>query len=203
MTGTGTQNDPYIVDNWADFMAIDKSKAVYVKWADSDNKVIDFNDIQPDGYTERIYFPSNVDFNGWTLRNFHSIASTAIYYKGDSNIIENLTFENFYILSNEFIYGTYVLRNCIFSGFMQSSSSVYAFHGCGLLDSAVNIRIASSYAVSLVSSSGFSSSDSVYIRNSDIVVNIHSDSTSASEICSQDIRNSRISGKIESSASSI
>lgn len=201
MTGTGSQNDPFIVDNWADFMAIDKSKEVYVKWADSDNKVIDFNDIQPDGYTKTIYFPSNVDFNGWMLRNFHSTASQAIYYKGDSNIIENLIFENFYILSNEFIYGTYILKNCIFSGLMQSSSNVYAFHGCSLLNCAVNIRIASPFSVSLASSSGFTSTSDMAIRNSDIVLDIYSDCKNESEICSYGITNSRISGKAELSAS--
>lgn len=198
MTGTGTQTDPYIVDNWADFIAIDKSKAVYVKWADSDNRIIDFNDIQPDGYTKTIYFPSNIDFNGWTFRNFHSTASTAINYKGDSYIIENLIFENFYIMSNTSIYGEYILKNCIFSGFMQSSSAVSAFNGCNLLNCAVNIRIVSLYSVILASSSGFI--HPMEIRNSDIVLDIQSRGTNTSKI-SYYIINSRISGKIELSAS--
>lgn len=198
MTGTGTQTDPYIVDNWADFIAIDKSKAVYVKWADSDNRIIDFNDIQPDGYTKTIYFPSNIDFNGWTFRNFHSTASTAINYKGDSYIIENLIFENFYIMLNTSIYGEYILKNCIFSGFMQSSSAVSAFNGCNLLNCAVNIRIVSLYSVILASSSGFI--HPMEIRNSDIVLDIQSRGTNTSKI-SYYIINSRISGKIELSAS--
>ena len=45
MTGTGTQTDPFLVDNWTDFMTIDTNSAeIYVRWADTGNKVIKIND---------------------------------------------------------------------------------------------------------------------------------------------------------------
>ena len=192
MTGTGTQADPYIVDNWEDFTNIISKSDIYVKWADSNNKVIDFNEVNPEGYTKSINFPANVDFNGWTLRNFHSIASTAIRYSGSSYAIKNLIFENFYIMSNTFIYGQYIIENCTFSGLIQGDT-VRVFQGCGLVCSAVNIRINTTNSTYLTNSNDFVNSKSE-IRNSDIVLDIHGGNTV--EICDKTTTNSRISGKI-------
>ena len=193
MTGTGTQADPYIVDNWEDFIGISSKSDIYVRWADSDNKVIDFNEVNPQGYTKSITFPANVDFNGWTLRNFHSTASTAIKYgSGASYAIKNLIFENFYIMSNTFIYGQYIIENCTFSGLIQCDT-VRVFQGCGLVCSAVNIRINTTNSTYLTNSNEFVNSKSE-IRNSDIVLDIHGGNTV--EICDKTITNSRISGKI-------
>lgn len=197
MTGTGTQSDPFIVDNWADFRTIDTSSSdIYVIWADSENKIIDFNDIQPDGFSSTVNFPANVDFNGWTLRNFHSTASSSIACNG---MIQNLILENFYTTSSTLIYGSVLFKNCIFSGIIQSAGNAYMFHGGGITECSMNIRVNTTGWVEIASGSGFSS-PKTQITNSDLILDISCGSDL--EISSYRIKNSRISGKFQTSASS-
>lgn len=199
MTGTGTENDPFLVDNWADFMTIDTSiKGIYVKWADSENKIIDFNDIQPEGFSETVFFPENVDFNGWTLKNFHSTANYAIRYSASANLIKNLIFENFYTASQYTFYGIWLLKNCIISGIVAGTNSTI-FAGCGLQNCSANITANLPNRFSFVSGGGFSS-PKTQITNSDIILEISCPSVT---ICDSTIKNSRISGKIQADTSSI
>lgn len=85
-TGTGTQADPYVVDNWADFLTVcNISATTYVTWADSENKVIDFNDIDPNGLTETVAMKGFIDFNNWELRNLYTTAVIAFQLGTASN----------------------------------------------------------------------------------------------------------------------
>lgn len=197
MTGSGTEQDPYIVDNWEDFTAVINASTteIYVKWADSDNKIIDFNDIKPEGFSETVYFPANCDFNGWTLKNFSSTANTAIRYNNGNGIIENLIFENIYITSLYLFYGTYELKKCQFSGRIQRISSVYVFSACGLNMCSVNLIINATSSVYLATDSGFNKSKA-WAKFSDIVVDISTTSTSV-RIIQNALINCRVSGKVE------
>lgn len=70
VTGSGTQQDPYIVENWEDFLSVKESDTPhYIKFADNSNKVIDFNNIQPEGFNSPITMSGYFDFNGWEFRN--------------------------------------------------------------------------------------------------------------------------------------
>lgn len=199
MTGSGIQADPYIVDNWTDFMTIDTNSAeIFVRWADAENNMIDFNDIQPEGFSETVNFPAYVDFNGWTLRNFHSTANQAIKINR-GNSIENLIFENFYTTSQDLMHGAFLLKNCIFSGIAQPAGNVILFGGCGLQSCSLNIRINIKGNVTILSGGGFSS-PKTQITNSDIILDI---SCKGLTICENLIKNSRISGKIQADTSSI
>ena len=203
MTGTGTQTDPFLVDNWTDFMTIDTNSAeIYVRWADTGNKVIDFNDIMPEGFSETVNLPAHVDFNGWTLKNFHSTASNYSFKLSSASdaVIENLTLENFYIISSTLFYGSTLLKNCIISGIVQYNGSVNVFHGCGLQSCSLNLKVNASNA-NLMNSVGFLSPKS-QITNSDVVLDI-SCSGSTVSVCDSVIKNSRISGKIQSNAQKI
>lgn len=201
MTGTGTQNDPYIVDNWADFTAINTDSAsVYVRWADTENKIIDFNDIRPDGFSESINIPGNVDFNGWTLRNFHSTSDNSLSLSSNTTT-ENLILENFYINSEHLFYGNALLKNCIISGMIQASNYFRAFAGCGLKNCALNIKV-NSTNFDLARGGGFLS-PKTQIVNSDIILDVVCSGTYAVSLCDRIIENSRISGKIQSNASNV
>ncbi|MDE6672846.1 MAG: hypothetical protein K2K16_11735 [Ruminococcus sp.] len=203
MTGTGTQNDPYIVDNWTDFMAINTDSAsVYVRWADTENKIIDFNDIRPDGFSESVNISGNVDFNGWTLRNFHSTADYSLNLSSNTTI-ENLIFENFYINSSRLFYSNSLLKNCIISGMIQHNSNSNIFSGCGLLNCSLNIK-ANCEKFELANGNGFLS-PKTQIVNSDIVLDAvcRSSSSNLIDLCTGAIKNSRISGKIQSNASAV
>lgn len=195
MTGSGTEQDPYIVDNWDDFATATDSGATYVKWADRDNKVIDFNNIKPEGFDSTVYFPANVDFNGWTLKNFSSTSDYAIKYKSSSGIIQNLIFENTYITSQYIFYGTWELKKCQFSGRIQRSGSAYPFSACGLNMCAVNFIINATGYVYFLYDSGFSS-PKAWAKNSDIVLDISTKSTGVT-IVKNGLINCRISGKIQ------
>lgn len=84
VTGTGTQEDPFIFDSWKDF--VDKlttdttqNNDKYAKFSDDvENKVIDFQELYPEGVTlttfPKIYF-KDTDFNNWELRNITTYES--------------------------------------------------------------------------------------------------------------------------------
>ena len=89
-TGTGTAADPYIVDNWTDFLTVcNISASTYILWVNKETeeeKVVDFNDIAPYGLENQIQLKGHIDFNDWTLQNvwvrnstFLSLRSTRLY----------------------------------------------------------------------------------------------------------------------------
>lgn len=103
-TGTGTQDDPYIVADWDSFVDLcSKYNRVYIKWAEVDDKLIDFNEINPDGFTSTFQIKNYVDFNNWTFRNMRFITDYAFtlgYSSGSSMYyatIKNLNIENILI----------------------------------------------------------------------------------------------------------
>lgn len=64
VTGSGTQNDPYIVSTWAEFLSVVGTNNGYVKWRDGGSKTI----------YDTITISSTIqcalaycDFNGWTF----------------------------------------------------------------------------------------------------------------------------------------
>ena len=189
MTGTGTQTDPFIVDNWADFCTIDTSSTeIYVKWADSENKVIDFNSIQPEGFTEVIKMPANVDFNGWTLRNFHSTASSAFEGASSANhsSINNLVIENFYC-TGRYIFAHINSRNGIFSGIANGVSAVTFGYYSDFSCCSVNLQMHSAAQMCIFSNSA--------CEKSDIILDISGSRVNITSDCAA--YNSRFSGKIQ------
>lgn len=143
MTGSGIQTDPYIVHNWQEYMSVVKTDR-YVKWADSDSKVIDFNDIQPDGYKDQswIIFPYSTDFNGWTLKNLR-INSGGIVPQN----IRNLNLLDFELPSSEYGFSNAVIskygtmENCIISGNINSENSVTLLENVDAINCAFNVKI--------------------------------------------------------------
>lgn len=80
-TGTGTQEDPYVVDNWTDFMTVENLRyGSYIKWADKENpaeKVVPAITI-----SSRIDWRSmEIDFNGYVFEQITiDMNYTAGYY---------------------------------------------------------------------------------------------------------------------------
>ena len=169
MTGNGTQNYPYIVDNWADFRTINTSSTgIYVRWADAENKVIDFNNIQPEGFSEPVTFPANVDFNGWKFKNLRINSGGIVPQNIQNVIIEDFVFSSSeYGFSNAVInkYGT--MENCIISGNIQCESSVTLLERVNAIDCAFNVKI---YTQGNFSLTGLSSS--MQFRNCDTALDI-------------------------------
>ena len=60
----GSANDPVIVSTWAEFVTALTGYNQYIKWADSENKVIDYININSTIFCNC----TQVDFNGWTFK---------------------------------------------------------------------------------------------------------------------------------------
>ena len=74
MTGSGTQTDPYIVDSWAEFesIGINSNSSVYVHFnPDAENKIIDMNEIYPEGCPSYSIGSSEIYGNGWEIQNLY------------------------------------------------------------------------------------------------------------------------------------
>lgn len=74
ISGNGTQANPYIVDNWADFLSlITIEGGIYIKWADNGSKVLTDTIVISSplniatSYSARDHL--HVDFNGWTFKD--------------------------------------------------------------------------------------------------------------------------------------
>lgn len=197
MMGSGTQTDPYIVDNWDDFVSVTNAStsAIYVKWADSDNKVINFNDIKPEGFDSSVYFPANVDFNGWTLKKFSSTAEKAIQYKDSAGIIENLILEDAYITSTYVFYGAWEFKKCQVSGRIHSNNLCYIFCAGGLSMCSVHFIVNIARQFKLLSAGSFISYK-CWAKTSDIIIDL---TTASKEVTISDtyLKNCRVSGRIQ------
>ena len=72
ISGDGSQANPWVVHNWEEFSEVNVvgSGGKYLKFADGGG-IIDFNTIQPDGYTSTYTIYPHVDGNGWVWRNLY------------------------------------------------------------------------------------------------------------------------------------
>lgn len=93
MTGTGTQNDPYIVDTWPDFVTAIGTSGAYVRVAD--DTVWDMNSIAPEGITQSLQVNANVDGNGATINNLHVENLSAVQIN-ISGYLENIKLTDVY-----------------------------------------------------------------------------------------------------------
>lgn len=96
ISGSGTQNDPYIVDTWDDYLTA-VSSGSYIKWADSAVKRIESVTINSKTRAK------DTDFNGWTIGTLNVTCSAGsdrtsqeIYYFWQGKF-RNLHVENLYI----------------------------------------------------------------------------------------------------------
>lgn len=135
MTGTGTENDPYIVDNIADFRtACQKKSEVYVELS-SDIDCMDDETIS-DGWTTLRINCKKIDGKGHTIKNIYTTAGYTsdmiVLMNGSlSEGIHNLNFENIFFnhTGNGCLFlssGAGYFKNCNFSGIINSSSD-YCF----------------------------------------------------------------------------
>lgn len=98
MTGSGTQQDPYILTTWQELIA-SREENTYSEWHGGD---LDFNDIQPSGFTSTITIYGGIDFKNATFKNFRQIGNfnDFVIFRSVGGIY-NLNFLNFYITKTE------------------------------------------------------------------------------------------------------
>lgn len=135
MTGTGTQNDPYIVDTWEDFVTAIGTSGAYVKVAD--DTVWDMNSIAPEGIG-RIYCTcAELDGNGAEIHNlyFNAAGEYGVFYMYNS--VHDIRFLNFLSKQDSAHYphaliaissGSNIQR-VTFSGIVSGAYNQYIFDG--------------------------------------------------------------------------
>lgn len=112
--GSGTQDDPYIVDNWADLKEVSTTRNVYVRLdPDTENKVMDINDTEDAfGLSENLPFHAHIEGNGWTIRN---LCTGGYELRTSGNNLSNLHFENLVSGNMRIFWGSIFCTNCTFT----------------------------------------------------------------------------------------
>lgn len=91
ITGTGTQNDPFVVHSYAEFVSLSNHASVedskfYVKFFDEPNQTLNCNSYGP-GFTWGNFHvgagvTADIDLNGATIKNFRIADNTAMFTSG-------------------------------------------------------------------------------------------------------------------------
>ena len=153
ITGSGTEQDPYIVDNFAEFDTVRNiSDTTYIEYS---NDEVDFNDIQPEGYTERFILSGHITMTNVIWKNFTSRADCAISF-GTGSGSPDIEFNNCKIInayqiissSEQYFFvclsGDVVFSNCEISyrqdvgnivsrtGLLRDAGGDQTFHACAI-----------------------------------------------------------------------
>lgn len=141
MTGSGTQESPYIVTTWDEFLSVcNVSTSTYVEW---NNAEVNFNEIQPTGFADPIVIKSNIKLVNVKWKNFVSTAKIGFKIDASETIIDldgfELTDAQFFHPSSSrafdgavfssgraSYYGRYTIKNCVFS-YRQDSAGKGGF----------------------------------------------------------------------------
>lgn len=153
MTGSGTQADPYIVETFAEFDSVRNiSATTYVEWS---NAEVDFNEIQPEGYSDRFIINGHMTLTNVVWKNFTSRADDAISF-GTGSGSPDIEFNNCKIIdayqitsaSEKYLFigrgGNVVFNNCEISyrqdvgnatgntGLLRDAGGDQTFNACAI-----------------------------------------------------------------------
>lgn len=128
VSGTGTQNDPYIITTYDELVEKAAESGKYLK-IDNDINIIEE---YPDGDMTQLVIKAVIDGNNKVISNWYYIGSDSLILISNAGArVNNLTFRNIYtsILVDRkgFIQTTtsggsdYIFNNCNFSGVVNSS----------------------------------------------------------------------------------
>ena len=153
ITGSGTEQDPYIVDNFEEFDSVRNiSATTYVEYS---NDEVDFNDIQPEGYSDRFILSGHITMTNIIWKNFTSRADCAISFGGETQGIYleciNCKIVNAYHITSaneKYLFvsrgGNVVFNNCEISyrqdvgnapldaGFLRDAGGNQTFNACAI-----------------------------------------------------------------------
>lgn len=129
MTGTGTENDPYIVESWAELSSVMEESTNYVKL--KENAVIDFNEIYPEGIPGNFDINAHLDGNGGEMRDaYFSADGSRMYFKDVKNLgVVNVLVNKPIGLYSSSAFDTAKMTNCRFSGIVQNGKLIDSYGG--------------------------------------------------------------------------
>lgn len=127
MTGTGTQADPYIVDNWTDFVTAVGTSDAYVEFVE--NTVIEMNEVARTGIGSAINIQcTQLDGKNSTIRNLYLTDNANLYFQKANAIIKNFTISNVRRdgTSGSFLHfsQTATFNNCVITGSFGGESVI-------------------------------------------------------------------------------
>ena len=102
MTGAGTQGDPYVPENWSDFITAAGTSSAYVKFAD--DTVWDLNDLGGNIGSVNIK-AARIDGNGAVIKNLMALGGNYCF-SIDSTYNSNTTGSHYPRLLDNFIFET-------------------------------------------------------------------------------------------------
>lgn len=116
-TGTGTQDDPFVVDNWEDLKTL---SPVTNRWIaldpDAENKVMDLRDTADRrGIDTALTMRANILGNGWTIRNLVLGQRGYINSNSIAAKIWDLSFENCIFYGRYLFHQVFEMENCRFT----------------------------------------------------------------------------------------
>lgn len=125
MQGNGTQESPFIPENWEEFVEAIVASGAYVTMPD-DGGFFDMNDIAPEGGLTVTFKCSSIEGNGWEIRNAYNVRF--VNNSGSSgNVINQLHFLNGFTDSLPLLQMPYGTANkCKISGVISGETSVSA-----------------------------------------------------------------------------
>lgn len=219
MTGTGTQADPFVVDNWDDFVTAIGTNDAYVAFPEGGG-VINLNNVAPQGIPEISVSCKSIQGNDWIIQNLYCKGHAGfITQYGKYVSIDHLHFLNFYFddegkrVHLGTVFGNsgddrqgYFFNECQFSGIMNCTyydSDVYKRNilfcqdnywlKCQLIRCSINVKL-DGYAVLL------SGSNYIHEDNRVEYCNIKVSGNSPTWTGDGDYRNCLISGTSISTA---
>jgi len=124
MTGSGTEQDPYVVSTWDEFVSVVEPGGNYINFAQG--AVIDMNDVAPEGVNRTIALNSpRIHGNNAVIKNFASYDHTPFNVVGA--MIDSLNFENIRWNTGSFFKrsmqdSALTISQCAFSGRSEADS---------------------------------------------------------------------------------
>ena len=128
ITGTGTQQDPYIVTTWNALASVTSETGVYIKLGNN----IDMNTEYPEGLTSGLTINcAEIDGEGYTIKNLYLQSGALITCSGRNSTWKNTQLLNWEIgdgsnaasiTANSSTSGTYTFNQCKLSGRINGGS---------------------------------------------------------------------------------
>lgn len=196
VTGSGTEQDPWIVHNYDEFISLSgrgpvADSSVYIKWFDLPNQVLDCNtygsEFKWGAFTDNAGLTGNVtfyiDLNGCTIKNFLIADGVTMfaghYYSLNGNlgkiIISNGFIRNVFMGSaTSKICGNYVEFHDVSISINASGSTVVPFDGADshlIMDNCALYLVASTLSTSLIAGAQITDTDiELHVQNQNAVI---------------------------------
>lgn len=130
MTGTGTQNDPYVVSTWPDFVTAVGTTGAYVEVVPG--TVWDFNTIAPEGAPTVTLTAAHINGQGCTLKNVRAERPFLYFSAGNATVLENFRIIDFIANDNILCFvskQSFTIRGTVFTGTQTNDGTLYRSKG--------------------------------------------------------------------------